>query len=424
MSERPELSIIIPVFNKWQLTLDCLVSLKEYTPGDHYEVIVVDNASKDATITQLEPLGKALFGKRFSAIRNRENMNFGPACNQGAKAAKAPLLFFLNNDTLMTKDWLPPLLAGLRENQDIGAAGPLLLYMNDTVQHLGVTFFLTSVHHLYQNYPRNHPVVHKKRDLQAITGAALLIYKDLFNDCGAFYEEYKNGFEDVDLCMQIISRGKKIRCISESVIYHLESQTPGRSVHEKNNARILSERWGDKLRYDAHIHALRDKLKPAIDDALNACFLMDDKESEELLREAQHQPFRWIHDKLAENPGWIQGAAMLKDMAESYGDMATALYYADLEIDQYINYANLEKLLRYALMARNEEQVEHAKSLLNVLRHRLTGSPCHFEIMLQKHLRRALDNGDRTLADLIEDKMAHIRQISFPAPENPRYPKF
>lgn len=424
MSGKPELSIIIPVFNKWQLTLDCLVSLKEYTPGDHYEVIVVDNASKDATITQLEPLGRALFGKRFSAIRNTENINFGPACNQGARAAAAPLLFFLNNDTLLTKNWLPPLLDAMRNEPGLGAVGPLLLYMNDTVQHLGIKFFIRSVGHLYQNYPRTHPAVTKKRDLQGITAAAMMLPKVLFRECGGFYEEYKNGFEDVDLCLQIRERGKKMRCVSESAIYHLESQTPGRNIHEKANAKILTERWWAKVRHDAHIHAMRDGFSPVIDDTLSLSMLLGRRESDELMKEAKHQSFRWIHDKLTENPGWIDGAEMLKSMAESYGDVDTALYYADLKSSQYISYSDTEAMLRLALRARNEEQVEYCKDILLWLRNKFTGSPCNAEIILKKHLRIAHTSGDRSLVKILEDKVAQIQTLSFPAPEDPRRPKF
>lgn len=424
MSGKPEVSVIIPVCNKWQLTLDCLVSLKEYTPGDHYEVIVVDNASRDATVTQLETLGRALFGKRFSALRNRENLNFGPACNQGARAAAAPLLFFLNNDTLLTRDWLPPLLRAMREDSSLGAIGPLLLYMNDTVQHLGVAFFISGISHLYQHYPRRHPVVGRKRDLQAITAAAMLVPKDLFKECGGFHEEYKNGFEDIDLCFQIGQRGRKIRCVSESVIYHLESQTPGRNANERLNSKILTERCLQYLRFDAHLHALRDKFKPAIDDTMRLAFLLRDQENEALLQEARNRSFRWIHEQLGANPGWIQGADLLKDMAESYGDFDTALFYADLKGNQYIAYADLEKLQRYALMARNEEIVDYSKAMLNGLRKKLTGSPCPMESLLRQRLRRALDQGDRVLADLIEAKIAYARERAFPAPENPRYPKY
>jgi glycosyltransferase involved in cell wall biosynthesis len=64
------------------------------------KVIVVDNGSTDATATELRSYGKSLFGEFFRAVVLPENKNFGPACNIGAKIAKSPVLFFLNNDTL------------------------------------------------------------------------------------------------------------------------------------------------------------------------------------------------------------------------------------------------------------------------------------------------------------------------------------
>ena len=132
----PLFAVIIPVFNNWGLTRDCLDSLREHTPGDNFEVVVVDNGSVDAGRTELEPLGNSLFPGRFTVVRFEENRNFGPACNAGAHTATASLLFFLNNDTVLTPGWAEPLLDALRADDSLGAVGPLLLYPDNTVQHL------------------------------------------------------------------------------------------------------------------------------------------------------------------------------------------------------------------------------------------------------------------------------------------------
>jgi len=99
---------VIPVFNKWELTRACLVSLKERSSLP-FDVVVADNGSSDETVAGLEPLGRELFGERFQRIRFDENNNFARGCNAGATASKTPLLFFLNNDTLMTPGWDVPL---------------------------------------------------------------------------------------------------------------------------------------------------------------------------------------------------------------------------------------------------------------------------------------------------------------------------
>lgn len=414
MNSSPALSIIIPVFNKWKLTLDCLVSLKKNTPEELYEVIVVDNASSDETSGKLAPFGQELFGKRFSSIRNAENKNFGPACNQGAQAAEAPLLLFLNNDTLLTPDWLPPLLEAMQQDDSLGAITPLLLYADNTVQHLGVTFFLKSIWHLYQHYPRAHPVVSKKRYLQAVTGAAMLISKELFWDCGGFYEEYKNGFEDIDLCMQIKARGKKMRCIPESVVYHLESQTPGRKSNEDNNAQLLTKRFQHAFKYDAHIHAFQDKFNPAIDDYAGLSFLLPETESRALQQEAEQKTFEWVHNKLCENPGWLDGARLLKRSAEEQGNYKLALNYALWEHDQYTSFAGTENLLRLAKLNHDDHIISRTQDLLEHLTKQYTGTPSPIEETLRLHFRRALDAGDRTLAALIEKKLAYVRNHRLP----------
>ncbi len=113
---------------------------------------------------------KNLFGERFAPIVFPENRNFGPACNAGARASKGALLFFLNNDTVLTPGWFPPLRDAFRDNDSLGAVGPLLLYGDKTVQHLGVSFGTIGPFHLYHDFPADHPVVLKDRDLQCITG--------------------------------------------------------------------------------------------------------------------------------------------------------------------------------------------------------------------------------------------------------------
>ncbi len=92
---RVAVSIIIPVFNRVEFTQKCLESLFQNTPDGIYELIVIDNASTDGTKIFLQ----ALINRNFKVITNKENLGFAKACNQGARAASADYLLFLNNDT-------------------------------------------------------------------------------------------------------------------------------------------------------------------------------------------------------------------------------------------------------------------------------------------------------------------------------------
>lgn len=247
-------SVIIPVLDQWRLTEACLRSLAAHSP-DTIEVIVVDNASTDETLTAAPALGRTLFGARFSFMRQERNINFGPACNAGAGAARGDFLFFLNNDTQVRPDWLPPLRDSLA-NPNIGAAGPGLLYPNGRVQHVGIALTpgMTPCH-LFENFPGDHPVVRRKRRCQAITAAALLMSKQLFTDLGGFFEEFRNGSEDIDLCARIRAKGLQLAVNPESIVIHHTSQSEGRFDHDNENAALLRSRQARAFVPDLHLFA-------------------------------------------------------------------------------------------------------------------------------------------------------------------------
>ncbi|MCC8193289.1 MAG: glycosyltransferase family 2 protein, partial [Deltaproteobacteria bacterium] len=252
-------SIIIPVYNKWQLTAACLRSLYTHAPRRPFEVIVVDNASRDATVGELPILGYELFGDGFRRIRNADNRNFAGACNQGARAASHEFLFFLNNDTLLTPAWDSPLFAALADDPGLGAVGPLLLFENGTVQHAGVAVQPDrSIRHFYGGIPGLHPLAQKRRKLAFITAAALLIRKKDFFAAGAFYEGYVNGFEDIELCYRLRQAGFTLSVIPESVICHLDGGTRREDPDAPRNAPLLSRRCPALRKPEFHRIALED----------------------------------------------------------------------------------------------------------------------------------------------------------------------
>lgn len=360
---QPVFSVIIPVFNRWDLTSECLKSLREHTPGSDYEVIVVDNASGDETPAHLPGFGENLFGHRFRYLRFEENRNFGPACNAGAKAAEAPLLFFLNNDTLMTPDWLPPLLKRL-ENPAVGMVGPLLLYEDNLVQHMGVVCTPSGFTHLYQHFPKDHQVVHKPRELQVLTAAAILLTKELFFDCGGFFEGYCNGFEDIELSLRVRQAGKKLVCETSSVIYHLESQSPGRLDANNRNAAILQERCGNDFYIDIHRHGLGDGFAVTLEEHGGLSLQLPEEQDAALVREAVNMPPRDIYFLLKKNPLWRSGYDILSDILEKAGKFQEALLLKDTEAIHYFNESVIRKLLRLAVLCNNQKVIQEAEGYL------------------------------------------------------------
>ena len=261
-------SIIIPVWNNLALTTQCLTALAEVTHGVSYEVIVVDNHSTDDT-----PAFLAGLGGDVKIITNNDNLGFAKACNQGAQAAKGEYLVFLNNDTIPQAGWLSALVEEVKAHSEVAVVGSKLLYEDGTIQHAGVAFsreFLMP-YHMYPGVPADAPFVSRRRELQCVTAACMLIRRQVFAQVGGFDEGYKNGFEDVDLCLKVGEKNWKIVYQPQSTVIHLESRTPGRKAHEEENTLRFRERWGrcwwvtdeDRLHFDdgysVHTH-LKDGL--------------------------------------------------------------------------------------------------------------------------------------------------------------------
>jgi GT2 family glycosyltransferase/SAM-dependent methyltransferase/tetratricopeptide (TPR) repeat protein len=233
-------SIVIPTWNRRDLTEQCLVRLAAVTDGCEYEVIVVDNGSTDTTPEFLQTLSGDVH-----IIRNEENLGFAVACNQGAKIAQGQFVVFLNNDTLPLKGWLSALLREVESSPEIGVVGSKLLYEDGTIQHGGVAFswLYGTAYHIYTHVSADAPLVNRRRELQAVTGACMLVRRESFEAVGGFDEGFRNGFEDVDLCLKIRDRGWSVVYQPQSTLYHLESQTPGRKAHELENIARFIARW-------------------------------------------------------------------------------------------------------------------------------------------------------------------------------------
>ncbi|MDL2267680.1 glycosyltransferase family 2 protein [Desulfovibrio sp. OttesenSCG-928-G15] len=406
----PVFSVIIPVFNKWELTRDCLASLREHTSGCDFELIVVDNASTDATATELAPLGETLFGEAFTRIRNAQNENFGPACNRGADAATAPLLFFLNNDTLLTPGWHTPLLDALTNDHTLGAVGPLLVYPDNTVQHLGVAYSAAGFRHVYSGISAEHPLARKKRRLQAITAAALMLPKALFFEAGGFYPEYRNGFEDVELCVRLGQLGKKLTCVAQSRIIHLESQSSGRSSGEQHNAELLSRRCGQLIYPDLHHHGLRDGFQVVINDLLGTSLLVTPKNDAALREKAQGMTVREMTQLLGENPYWLWGTEHLAEALEQEGDYTQAFLQRSAAASMLPTRACRQRQLQTALLTGNTALVEKSREQLDILLAR-EKDPKLEDKRLDKLISLAIRCNDKLLQGLYEAKRREIRAL-------------
>ena len=122
------------------------------------------------------------------------------------------------------------MLKAMESDSEIGIVGAFLLYPDLTVQHAGFDLYGSSYlplspAHIYLRYPANHPGVGVSREMDVVTGACLLITRELFNQVGGFDIGYMNSFEDVDLCLKARAIGKKVWFEASAVLFHDESVT-------------------------------------------------------------------------------------------------------------------------------------------------------------------------------------------------------
>jgi GT2 family glycosyltransferase/2-polyprenyl-3-methyl-5-hydroxy-6-metoxy-1,4-benzoquinol methylase/predicted Zn-dependent protease len=243
----PLVSIVIPVFNRLELTRDCLKALQANTSGN-YEVIVVNNASTDGTSEFLNEQEKAGVLRH---IVNSENRGFAHACNQGAQAARGSLVLFLNNDTQVTPNWLEPMVQAAQRPK-VGIVGAKLLYADNRIQHAGIGFIKGIPDHPHRFAAADAPEVNQFRELDMVTAACLMIHRDLHLKLAGFDEVYRNGVEDIDLCVRARAAGYKVVYEPKATVYHLEGQSAGRFNHVNENLTIFFQRWGKS--FDSRTH--------------------------------------------------------------------------------------------------------------------------------------------------------------------------
>ena len=250
-----KVSIIIPTFNRLDLTQACLRAIQANTPLEQCEIIVVDNASTDGTAKFVA--GEQQAG-RLTAISNEKNLGFARACNQGAGTARGKYILFLNNDTEVTPGWLEPLVRTAEADPRIGAVGSKLLFSDGTIQHAGVVILDDRGHHdpllaqhIFSREPQGFPEASRAKTYQALTAACLLVPQDVFAAAGGFDEGFYNGYEDVDLCFRIAARNKILVYQPASVVIHHESQSgPERFRLAGQNIARLHQKWLGKIQAD------------------------------------------------------------------------------------------------------------------------------------------------------------------------------
>ncbi|SEJ06297.1 glycosyltransferase [Frateuria terrea] len=245
----PHVSIVIPVHGKLAYTLACLRSLARHGAKASFETIVVDDASPDdsaSVLTQVEGL---------RLLRNERNVGFVDSCNAGAAAARGEFLLFLNNDTQVTPGWLDALLACFTQRPDCGMAGPRLVYPDGRLQEAGGLVFADgSCWNTGRFEARNAPAYQYRRRTDYVTGAAMLLRREVFQRVGGFDVRYRPAYyEDTDLAFAVRDLGLEVYYEPASTVIHCEGITSGTDLatgtkrHQAINQATFATKWATQL---------------------------------------------------------------------------------------------------------------------------------------------------------------------------------
>jgi GT2 family glycosyltransferase len=298
-------SVVTALFNRLDLTQSFWRSLLSNPPTGLWEMVWIDDRSTDGTrdwLNELEAWSWELRAKSFApqfsgpsdsadpaalinkcsnpplnirVILNDSNLGYAANNNLGAQAAKGDTLVFLNNDLILTPGWFEPLVNVFNENlqqvslssqfkvkvgqpetylnlklqppsglRRLGIVGNVQLQVSTgLVDHAGVYFDLVGMPvHKFKN--RHRTVLQTDGiSCRAVTAACWCVRREVFLEAGGFDTAYRNGFEDIDLCLRLGQLGYTHWVDYRSVIWHHVSSSPGRTKHNDVNRVRFLKQW-------------------------------------------------------------------------------------------------------------------------------------------------------------------------------------
>ncbi len=256
----PPVSLVIPTRDRLDLLRPCLEGLLRHTDYADYEIVVVDHGSrKRATKRYLAALTAR--ERRVKVVRHDGPFNFPELTNVGVGACHGSILGLLNNDLELEPEhagWLREMVSHA-VRPDVGAVGAKLLYPDRRIQHAGI---ILGIHgaagHHFKHLPAE-TAAHRGRaqqaqDLTAVTGACLLLRRDVYEHVGGLDPALAVAYNDVDLCLRIRHAGYRILYTPHAQLTHHESATRGpRPRTDAEERRHQTERAYFTARWQAQL---------------------------------------------------------------------------------------------------------------------------------------------------------------------------
>jgi GT2 family glycosyltransferase/2-polyprenyl-3-methyl-5-hydroxy-6-metoxy-1,4-benzoquinol methylase len=264
--DKIEVSIVMPAYNNWEFTRNCLLSIHKYNDGVPFEIIVGDNVSTDDT--QKLPQ----YFTNVNYIRNPENLGYIKNVNNAASKAKGKYILTLNNDTTVTEGWLINLVKVMEADPKAGLVGSKLVYPDGSLQEAGGIVWKDASG---WNYGRGSdpdlPEYNYVKEADYISGASNLVRRELWEKLQGLDLRYVPAyFDDSDLAFGIRRLGYKVIYQPLSVVVHYEGLTHGTNTTEGTkqyqmlNLEKFKQKWKEELKHEQfpngeHVFVARDR---------------------------------------------------------------------------------------------------------------------------------------------------------------------
>jgi GT2 family glycosyltransferase len=258
IDEKPLVSVIIPSRDAAEMCEKCLYALFNKTHYPNFEILLIDNGSKDPSFFSMIENWQHRFSSRFRVIRDDEAFNFSKLMNLGAQNASGSILLLMNNDVeVIHADWMERMVEFCLR-KDVGVVTAKLLYPNDTIQHAGAILGLGDA--------AGHILVGANGDASGyfgnlvclteysiMTAACMMVSKDIYWKVGGFDEAFPVEFNDFDFCLKVKALGKHNLMIPQVKLYHHESISRG---HPRENPKTYKRYVGELNLFRSKWHNL------------------------------------------------------------------------------------------------------------------------------------------------------------------------
>ena len=253
-------SVIVPTRDHGEDVDRCLSSIFSNDTYPNFEILLVDNGSKDRTSLEIFARWEGR-ESRVHVVRYDKPFNFSAINNYAVEHSLGKYLLFLNNDTeVISSDWMQAMVEQA-QRPSIGVVGGLLLYPDDTIQHAGVVIGLGGVaghsqNGLHRNDPGYFGSVRAINNFSALTAACVMIRRSVFDEVGGFDERLAVAFNDVDLSLKIARAGYRNVYLPHVMLYHYESKSRGAETTPEMKARfarevaLMENRWATRTSPD------------------------------------------------------------------------------------------------------------------------------------------------------------------------------